>query len=65
MFLALQAKSFIFPILVCTASFSYTSARSHSLPRNLVGASQGLNSTNATYGESATEENWLIDEYNG
>ena len=50
MFLALQAQSFIFTLIACAAYLpSSTSIRSHSIRRNLAGASQSLNTTNTVF----------------
>ena len=50
MFLGRQAESFIFTLIACTAYLpSSTCARSLSLLRNLVGASQVLDTTNTTF----------------
>lgn len=50
MFFALQAESFIFTLVACAAYLpSSESIRSHSIRRNLAGASQGLNATSTIF----------------
>ena len=50
MFLGLHTEGIIFTLIACAGSLpSSTLTHSQSLPRNLAGASQGLNSTNTTF----------------